>query len=272
MQTILAVLNNNEKLAELYLSTEPRLKTNKITYQFSNEFQLKCQQLYQSLSNETERITSALHKTKDQSSSFDLAIFLTELNDFNNFYSIIKENLSNLIKSIRGFQVLNAKTIDFYKFINDYEIKEEKLNFFDLIYRTMSNSSTLCDLYLKEYESVKSFETSSTSDLTLKRDSVLDKINLNIFYNPSRVLKKLLFEKSQLAVKNNLKKGSIASNSPTFKFNSPRQSELPENTFYLEVKLFISIFKKNFKIYFPCQIDFNIFFLKFLLFIKYFSK
>lgn len=230
MQAILEVITKGEK-------TGHELVNSKLSYQFSAEFQLNCEEFLKIAETELDKIDNLLFKTSDQSNSYEISLLLTELNDYIRLFQTIKENFSNLLNSFRGVQVLNEKTLNFYELINQFRSKDTKSNFFDMFKVIVSNSSILCDLFQKEYESIKLADSSQAlNETSVKRKTNMDRLNLNIFFNPKRLLKRLLFEKYNLALKNNQKAASIMRTSPTFKFNSPHIIEKNENIFFLEVK------------------------------------
>jgi len=191
--------------------------TDRFTLEFSTEFILTLNQYVLKLSSSINKIDNFLENAL-KNISIDSLIYTNDLKCFKVLFERIIHNILNLMECIGGEKFLNRRMTDFYTLIDEYCTTDLKLNFFDTLDLLVENALMLGD--------------------QIHENAVLKAINLDAFYNPSSILKKMLFEKFIYAKKQSEeKKKESKPNSPNSPPSSPiaKNVHLKEKFFFLEV-------------------------------------
>jgi hypothetical protein len=159
--------------------------------------------------------------------SYANSIFYGELTAYKSLLEQLKNLTTSLIDCVNGSRVMDQRLAMFYEMINGYhsEISEKKLNYFESIESMTKASSEFTEFV----SSLKQNENSSTK---------LQVIEPSIFYDPKRVLKKLLFDKTHKIVKAINERNKSAANKMELDLNpplTPRRSV--ERRYLLEVTI-----------------------------------
>jgi hypothetical protein len=183
----------NPKLIENNISLTNN--KDKLSLNFSSEFIKLLSEMLIDLEKTCENInnlTSSIMLNKFNLIHF--MVFITDLNDYKNLFQNLYKLTADLIENAKGSaeNLMSQRLFNFYLFINEYQSNEFRLNFFQALKIQIKNSIDLCDKLSKEYQENK------------QNDYALNRINLDVFYNPTRIVKKVLFDLNHQFLKKKL--------------------------------------------------------------------
>lgn len=150
--------------------------------------------------------------------------FVLDLTDYKILFKNLHKQISDLIDCVKGTSnhLASKCLFEFYILINKYQANDNRLNFFQTLKIQIKNSTDLCDKISKEFQNNK------------QTDYALSRINLDAFYNPNRILNKLLFDMNYNFLKKNQPIDSKISPSVSPDFGK-KTSIIREKHFLLEV-------------------------------------
>ncbi len=173
-------LENNSNTSLIFYNSR-----DKLSLSFSPEFIKLLTELLIDLEKSAENISNLTKSImSNQTNLIHFMCFVIDLSAYKNLFQLLYSQIADLIECAKGnsFHLMSKRLFEFYSLINTYEAAESRCNFIQVLKIQIKNSFDLCDKLSKECHESKHSEF------------VLSRCNLDVFYNPSRVLNKLLFD------------------------------------------------------------------------------
>ena len=175
-----------------------------VSLEFSSEFLKHFSDCLIDLKKSVENISNLLNviSTPDNLSKYENHIYyLLDLNQFRVLFKSLIEKISDLNDSVKGDNtgLVNDAALGFYSNISKYCCKYTNSSFFEMLKILIKNSFDICDKVNEEYD----------------LDNV--SINLDVLFNPVRVLNKVMYDAyhglKKATSEEELKKAETGSNS-----------------------------------------------------------
>ena len=188
-----------------------------LSFKFSKDFISHLTHFMSQLTNAVQKIEHVCEfslKNSPNSTFGDSLHYINDLTHFKRLFEQTKRIVLRLIECVNGENIMNSRVLEFYTFLNEYHTLDCRSNFFEAFQLLVDSSSKLCDKIAE-------------ASLKSQEKITFDTLNLELFYNPCSILKRVLFEKYMTA-KKQLEKDS-KSNSPTSMSPITSMSPTPKN-------------------------------------------
>jgi hypothetical protein len=176
-------------LNDNYLNEKNQIKL----LDFGTQFITKLENLIKKL-NETYSQLNNLIEDLTNRFGFSSTVLTKDLAGYCSMFISIRDILKNVIDSHRGIDLLSKKAYEFLVLVNSYKSDDLKMNFFQVFDEILSNANEMNHQKMLTDEKAPQEQQSSTENIQI----VVSSLDLNIFYEPQRILSEKLHEKYAL--------------------------------------------------------------------------
>ena len=173
-------MNQKEELTD---SEEAALQ-----FDLTNEFHSCLRNSMQIISDKLEHVQQIISITESELSiSYEFSILHSEISDYKRLFESILECSTHLSECLTGNRLLDARLSLFFSIANQFKTDDQKqLNYFNLV-ELICNSSTELVRFIQAITSKQDEQARAKTNFSI--------IDPNVFYNPSKILQKILFDK-----------------------------------------------------------------------------
>ena len=176
----------------------------KISYEFSEQLQHKLSNLQNQLRTSIQEVQSLTARLTSDFDDSDVNLFLHDLKEYEQFLLLTASFTSSLIESFTGSKIIEKKIIKYFEFMNGFVLDDFKSDYFNTIDQVLTNINILVQTFNSKMNMVKEKNSNNDEPNSKKINFKLDKFNLILFFNPTRLLRGLIFKKFFTNIKPNL--------------------------------------------------------------------